>query len=147
MARFRFRLEASLQLSVQALETAQREFAREVQCLEICVRASAVQQERFEEAKEGHLDAGRHRPEDLGLWQIYTCEQKRRLCQCELERREQEAVMENARLVLLEAHREVEKFQRLKDKQVKAFLAAELQKEQKILDETGQVVHWRQKNM
>jgi flagellar FliJ protein len=106
-----------------------------------------VQQERFEEAKEGHLDAGRHRPEDLGLWQIYTCEQKRRLCQCELERREQEAVMENARLVLLEAHREVEKFQRLKDKQVKAFLAAELQKEQKILDETGQVVHWRQKNM
>jgi flagellar FliJ protein len=147
MARFRFRLEASLQLSVQALEAAQREFAQKVQYLEKCVRACAVQQERLGEAQDGHRDAGRHRPEELGMWQIYAREQKRRLCQCELEQMEQEAVMENARLVLLEAHREVEKFQRLKDKQAKAFLVAELQKEQKILDETGQVVHWHQQNM
>jgi len=39
----------------------------------------------------------------------------------------------------------VEKLVRLKEKQTKAFQLLELQKEQKILDETGQVLHWRQK--
>ena len=146
MARFRFRLEASLQLAEQALETAQREFAQEVQRLEVCVKACAIQQERFNEAEEGQRDAGRHRPEELGMWQIFALEQKRRLRQRELEQMEQEPVMENARRLLLEAHREVEKFQRLKEKQAKAFLVAELQKEQKVLDETGQVLHWRQQN-
>ena len=146
MARFRFRLEASLQLAEQALETAQRKFAQEVQRLEVCVKACAIQQKRFNEAEEGQRDAGRHRPEELGMWQIFALEQKRRLRQCEFERMEQEPVMENARRLLLEAHREVEKFRRLKEKQAKAFLVAELQKEQKILDETGQVLHWRQQS-
>jgi len=147
MARFRFRLEASLQLAEQALETAQRTFAQEVQRLDVCVKACAIQQGRYNEAEEGQRDAGRHRPEELGLWQIFTLEQRRRLRQCELKRMEQETIMENARCLLLEAHREVEKFLRLKEKQAKAFLVAELQKEQKILDETGQVLHWRQKNI
>jgi len=146
MVRFRFRLEASLRLAEQTLETAQREFAQEAQRLEVCVKACAIQQRRFNEALEGQREAGRQRPEELGLWQIFAFEQKGRLHQCELKRVEQEPVMENARRLLFEAHREVEKFQRLKEKQNKAFLVAELQKEQKVLDETGQVLHWRQQS-
>jgi flagellar FliJ protein len=52
--------------------------------------------------------------------------------------------MEKARHILLEAHREVEKLERLKEKQTKAFQLEESQKEQKILDETGQILHWHQ---
>ncbi|HUS88544.1 MAG TPA: flagellar export protein FliJ [Desulfosporosinus sp.] len=143
MARFRFRLEASLRLTEQALETAQRVFAQEVQHWQTLVKTCAIQQERFNTAQEGQRDAGRHRPEELGMWQIFVLEQLRRLRQGEAERLEQERVMENARRLLLEAHREVEKFRRLKEKQAKAFQLAESQKEQKILDETGQVLHWR----
>lgn len=144
MARFRFRLEASLRLAEQALETAQLVFAQEVQHWQTLVKTCAIQQERFNTAQEGQRDAGRHRPEELGMWQIFVLEQLRRLRQAEAERLEQERVMENARRLLLEAHREVEKFRRLKEKQAKAFQLAESQKEQKILDETGQILHWRQ---
>lgn len=144
MARFRFRLEASLRLAEQALEAAQREFAQEGQRWQALVKACAIQQEHFDEAQEGQREAGRHRPSDLGIWQIFALEQRKRLRQCDAERLEQELVMENARCILLEAHREVEKFRRLKEKQTKAFLLAELQKEQKVLDETGQVLYWRQ---
>ncbi|TGE32616.1 flagellar FliJ family protein [Desulfosporosinus sp. Sb-LF] len=147
MARFQFRLEASLRLAEQALEKAQREFAQEVQRWQACVHACMVQQERFDEAQEGQRDAGRHRPEELGVWQVFTLEQRKRLTQYEEQRIEQESVVDNARGILLEVHREVEKFQRLKDKQAKAFQWAELQREQKILDETGQVLHWRQQTM
>lgn len=146
MARFRFRLEASLQLAEKALETIQREFAQAVQRLEVCVKATVRQQERFTQAEEGQREAGRQRPEELGMWQIFVLEQKKRLRQCELEQVEQEQVMESVRCRLLEAHREMEKFRRLKEKQAKAFQMAELQKEQKLLDETGQILHWRQQN-
>lgn len=147
MALFLFRLEASLRIAEQALETAQREFAQEVQRWQSCVRACEVQQERFNDAQEGQRDAGRHRPEELGSWQIFASEHQRRLHRCEVERMEQEPIMENARHSLLEAHREVEKFGRLKEKQAKAFRLTELQKEQKVLDETGQVLHWRQQKI
>jgi len=145
MARFLFRLEASLRLAEQALETVQRKFAQEVQHWQASVKACAIQEKRLHEAQEGHRDAGRHRPETLGSWQIFTLDQQRQLRQCETERQEQEVIMEQARLDLGEAHREVEKFRRLREKQVKAFVWAELQKDQKILDETGQILHWRQR--
>ena len=144
MASFRFRLEASLRLAEQALETAQQVFAQEVQYWQTLVKICAIQQERFNTAQEGQRDAGRHRPEELGMWQIFVLEQLRELHKGEEERLEQERVMENARCMLLEAHREVEKFRRLKEKQAKAFQLAESQKEQKILDETGQILHWHQ---
>ena len=143
MARFRFRLEASLRIAGQALETAQRTFAQEVQHWKTLVEACKKQQAKFNDAQEGQRDAGRHRPQELGLWQIFVSEQQRRLHQGIEELREQELIMENARHILMEAHREVEKFERLKEKLTKAFELAELQKEQKILDETGQVLHWR----
>ncbi|HBP63767.1 MAG TPA: flagellar export protein FliJ [Desulfosporosinus sp.] len=146
MAGFRFRLEASLRLAVQALESAQREFAEEVRCWESLVEACKLQQEHFNEAQAGQREAGRHRAEELGLWQLFSAEQQRQLHQCKVALREQEPIMERARHILLEAHREVEKFERLKDKQSKAFQLAELQKEQKVLDETGQVLHWRQQS-
>lgn len=142
MARFRFRLGASLQLAQQLLESAQREYAIELQHWQVCVQARVVQQACYDEAQEGQRDAGRHRPEELGLCQVFALEQRRRLQQCEAKQSEQELVMENARRCLLEAHREVEKYERLKEKQATAFRATELQKEQKVLDETGQVLHW-----
>lgn len=145
MARFRFRLEASLRLAEQALETAQREFALEVQRWRTLVEAFERQQVMFNDAQEGQRDAGRNRPMELGIWQLFAAVQQRRLHQCLDTVSKQESIMENARHILLEAHREVEKFERLKEKQSKAFQVAELQKEQKILDETGQVLHWRQK--
>jgi len=143
MARFLFRLQASLRIAEQALETAQREFAQEVQRWQACVRACQVQQKCFNDAQEGQRDAARYQPEELGIWQIFASEHLRRLQSCEVKRLEQEPVMENARHILLEANREVEKFGRLKEKQAKAFGLAELQKEQIVLDETGQVLHWR----
>lgn len=143
MARFSFRLEASLHLAEQALETAQVEFAQEVQRWKLLVTARELQKEKFNNAQEGQREAGRHRPEELGTWQLFAAEQQRRLHQGNLELRKQELSMENARHVLLEAHREEEKLVRLKEKQAKAFQVVELQKEQKILDETGQVLHWR----
>lgn len=145
MARFRFRLEASLRLAEQALETAQREFALEVQRWRNFVEACEIQQVQFNEAQEGQRDAGLHRPIELGIWQLFAAELQRRLQQCIEALSKQERIMENARHILLEAHREVEKLQRLREKQTKAFQLAELQKEQKILDETGQVLHWLQK--
>ncbi|MDR3541379.1 MAG: flagellar export protein FliJ [Desulfosporosinus sp.] len=144
MARFLFRLEASLRLAEQVLETVQLKFAQEVQRWQGSVKACALQEERLHEAQEGQRDAGRHRPEALGSWQIFALDQQRRLRQCDLARHEQEVIMEQARHDLGEAHRELEKFRRLKEKQFKAFAWAELQKEQKISDETGQILHWRQ---
>ena len=144
MARFHFRLEASLRLAERALEKAQREFAFEAQRWRNLVEACEIQQGRFKEAQEGQRDAGRHRPIELGTWQLFAAEQQRRLQQCIEAQSKQERIMENARHILLEAHREVEKLERLREKQAKAFQIAELQKEQKILDENGQVLHWRQ---
>ena len=146
IARFRFRLEASLRLANQVLDSAQRGFAEEARRWQACDKACKIQQGRFHEALEGQRDAGRHRPEELGVWQVYTSEQRWRLRIREAERMEQGHVLEKARHILLEAHREVEKFRRLKERQARDFLVTELQKEQKILDETGQILYWRQQS-
>lgn len=142
MPKFQFRLEASLQLAEQDLEISQREFAQEQQRWQACVRACAMQQECYKNAQEGQWVASKQQPEELGAWQLFALEQRKRLIARETERMQQELVMEKARQVLLEAHRDMEKFQRLKEKQTCAFRVAELQKEQKGLDETGQVLHW-----
>lgn len=142
MARFHFRLDASLQLAQQALESAQREYAIETKRWQACLRAFETQQTCYYGALESQREAGLHRPEELKICQVFAFEQRRRLDQCEEMRKEQELVLENARSCLLEAHREVEKYERLKEKQAAAFRMTELQKEQKILDETGQVLHW-----
>ncbi|MGI6119838.1 MAG: flagellar export protein FliJ [Desulfosporosinus sp.] len=143
MARFRFRLEVSSRLAEQALEKIQREYVQEVRLWRTLAETYALQQERFIAAQEGQRNIGRKRPEELGIWQIFTSDQQRRLQQCNEELRKQELILENTRLRLLEAYREAEKLKRLKEKQAKAFQLAELQKEQRILDETGQVLYSR----
>ena len=145
MARFRFRLETSLQLAKQVLETAEWKFAREVKRWQACVQACALQREHFNEAQEGQREVGRHQPVDLKIWQVYVTEQGRRLKQYEAERLEQEQVKDNARRIMIEAHREVEKFGRLKETRAQAFRLLELQKEQKVLDETSQIIHWHKR--
>lgn len=142
MARFRFRLEVSLQLAQQVLELKQKEYAREMQCWQAYLEACDAQRRRYLEALAAQREAGRRRPEELGLCQVYALQQSRRLEDWETKKREQELCVEKAREGLLEAHREVEKYKRLKEKQSAAFLKKELEKEQKVLDETGQVLHW-----
>lgn len=142
MARFRFRLEASLQLAQQSLESQQIEYATEMQHWQACVKACAAQRQCYLEALAAQREAGRYRPEELGLCQVYALRQNRRLEQWEAKQREQKLSLEKAREALLEAHRDVEKYKRLKEKQITAFQKQELAKEQKVLDETGQVLHW-----
>ncbi|WP_407307322.1 flagellar export protein FliJ [Desulfosporosinus sp. SB140] len=144
MARFKFRLEVSLRLAEQTFKTAQRELAEEVRHWQVCKSASEAQQKTLLQAQEEQRNAGRCHPENLGMCQIFAYEQHKRLRECETKQIEQELILENARNNLLKAHREVEKFRSLKEKRLKAFRLAEVQKEQKILDETGQVLYWRQ---
>ncbi|AFM42704.1 Flagellar FliJ protein [Desulfosporosinus acidiphilus SJ4] len=145
MARFRFRFDASQRLADQLLDVAKREFAQEMQRLQVCIEARVTQLGRFNDALEGQRNAGLHSPEKLAIWQTYVFEQRRRLKEREAEKSAQEVMMEKARCRLIEAHREAEKFRRLKEKQFKAFQIKELIKEQKVLDETGQILHWQQK--
>ena len=147
VARFRFRLEVSLRLAKWALEEAQKVFAREFQLWQELVEACVIQQKILEAALDGQREASWLHPEDLGLWQVYAEEQLRRLRKKETERDFQKEVMEEARQKLLEAHREVEKFSRLKEKRRRAFEWAEAKKEQSLIDETGQVLYWRQQNI
>lgn len=144
MVRFRFRLEASLRLAEQDLETAQRQLAEAIQRWQVCLQKRNEQEERFQAAMEGQREAGRLHPETLGTWQAFVLEQRRRLRRSEQDLAVQEGAMEAARQTVLGTHREVEKFRRLKEKQAKAFWLAELRKEQKTLDEAGQVLYWRQ---
>jgi flagellar protein FliJ len=144
MARFRFRFEASRRLADQVLEMAQRKFAQEMQRWQTLDKACRFYGERFEKALAEQRNAGLHSPEELGYWQIFVLDQKRKLRKSEAERMEQERVLDQERQILIEAHREAEKFRRLKEKQAIAFRLKELLKEQKILDETGQVFYWRQ---
>lgn len=142
MSRFHFRLEASRTLAEQIFEKVQREFVQELQLWRSMVEAYENQQKILREALEGQRKISRDRPQELGIWQIYISEQQRRLHQCNANLKKQELVIEKVRQNLLEAHRELEKLERLKEKQTRAFQLAELQKEQKSLDETGQVIHW-----
>lgn len=142
MARLKFRLEASLRLAEQAFEKTQREFAEQVRLWHACKLACTTQRKTLLAAQEEQRDAALHHPENLGICQIFAREQQERLRQCETKQIEQERDMEKARCNLLRAHQDVEKFRRLKEKKVKAFLLAEVQKEQKMLDETGQIMHW-----
>lgn len=144
MSSFKFRLETNLKLAEQALGTAQRKFAEAERCWQECLRISALQRQRCLEAEAGQREAGLHRPEELAVWQVFVGDQRRHMRQCEAEERACELVRREVRNLLLETHREVEKFQRLKEKQTKAYEWAMLQKEQKVLDEMGQILYWRQ---
>ncbi|MDQ7096233.1 flagellar FliJ family protein [Desulfosporosinus sp. PR] len=147
MARFQFRLETSLRLAEQALKTARQELSAEIRRWLACKSASEEQRRVLLSAQEEQRNAGRCCPENLGICQVFAQEQQKKLRECEAKQIQQELVLEDARSNLLKAHQEAEKFRRLKEKQLKAFLLAEVRKEQKILDETGQVLYWRKQRL
>lgn len=142
MARFQFRLEASLKHAERASEEAQRSLARETQKYLLLFEARDEQKETWLAALEGQRQAGFTNPENLGRWQTYARLQHQLLLEQEAKLLEQEKIKEKMRLQVIRIHQEVEKLKRLKAKQEKAFVLAEQRKEQKILDEAGQVLFW-----
>lgn len=143
MARFRFRLEASLNLAKQVLNEAQLRLAVEIEHFQASLKARNLQEQRWQEALRGQEEAGSREPERLGLWRAYAEKMYELLKVREQEVLDQHARQEQARGVVIEAHREVEKLKRLKEKQKEAFEREALRREQKILDETGQVLYQR----
>jgi len=146
MAGFNFRLEASLSLAEQALAEAERQLARELQ------RQIALQRLRddcadlWHQALAGQRGASETHPQELGRWQAYT-----RFRFAELQRTEQSLQDQNtkvaaARMTVADAYREAEKLRRLRAKELAAFRLAEQRREQKILDEAGQIGFWWQRS-
>lgn len=147
MAGFRFRLEASLRLAEQALDIARRKLAEEVLRWQECSRQAESRKSLWEKAIEGQREAGWHRPQDLGAWQVYSVKQLQLLRASEAELEQQEQRVNQARFVVVAANQELEKFKRLKEKQAKLFLLKEQKRAQAVLDEAGQVLYWQQQNI
>jgi flagellar FliJ protein len=141
LASFRFRLQASLKIADQALQQSRQRLAEELQTLKALQLEERICRIRLLDALQGKREASQSHPADLGKWQTYTqqCEQSLRMAQARTERQEEE--VSKARETVLEANREVEKLKRLKEKQWAAFLEEQQRKEQKILDETGQILY------
>lgn len=147
MLRFRFRLEAALRLAEQALEDEQRRLAAELQKLYTLQVRSREQANAWQLALEGQREAGKHSPQDLGMWQSFAQKQLERLRTIERKITQQEEVVRTQRQRLLEAHQEAEKLQKLKEKQKAEYDLAEQRREQRILDEAGQVVFRRKQEL
>lgn len=146
MARFRFRLDASLRLAEQKLDNARRALAEELRVLDDCVRRRDLQSERYAEGLVGKREDALAHPERLGSWQIYCTDQLIRLRELEDKVKLQRKAVEAARQRVYLAHQECEKFRRLKEKRWLAFVQEERRKEQAALDEAGQIISWRRKN-
>lgn len=144
MAWFKFRLQASLSLAEKALEEAQRRLAEEIILWQKLIDKRDRLEESRQAALEGQRSTGLTHPEELGRWQAFAWEQYLKLQTCETELSAQEERTEEKRGLVLEAYREKEKFLRLRSRQAQAFALAEQRKEQKVLDETAQVVYMRQ---
>lgn len=146
MARFRFRLEASLRLAEQVLDKARRKMAEEMRKQQEIADLVERRRRRWELAVAGQREAGLHRPQELGGWQAYTVRQLGLLRASEAELAAQTARVEKARSAVVLAHQETEKFQRLKEKLLILFQRAEMKKEQAAIDEVGQVIYWHQRH-
>lgn len=146
MAKFRFRLEASLKLAENDLDNAKKLLAEEMRKLQACEERTAEQKRIWEDALRGQQEAGINQPGEISLWQMYAQRQALKLRQYEEELSLQQKKVEQARQELLVAYQEAEKFKRLKEKQKKDFLLIEQRKEQKLLDEAGQNIFLRQQN-
>lgn len=143
MPRFRFRLEASLRLAEIALDQELRRLAQEVQKLKQLEYERNRCENTWLQAAAGQRTAGLTSPRDLGIWQKYAenCLKLLRLKEKEVQGQAQ--TVQKCREALAAAHREAEKFRRLKERQLKLFRLAEEKREQKILDEAGQVLYWQ----
>lgn len=143
MARFKFRLQASLRLAQGVLEEAQRHLAEEISRWQVLSAQRDRQRKCWQAALEGQRLAGLSHPEELGRWQAFAREEYLKLQACEVELLEQEKRKEEKRRQVVETHREKEKFRRLKVRQAGSFALAEQRKEQKLLDEVGQIIYLR----
>ena len=146
MARFRFRLDASLRLAEQKLEDARRALAEELRRLDDLKQKRDHQQNLYGEVLEGQRKDALVHPEWLGYWQVYSLEQLEKLRRMEEEVKIQQKAVEQARQIVYLAHQECEKFRRLKEKRWLLFIREEEKKEQAILDEAGQIMNWRLKS-
>ncbi|KLU60377.1 flagellar FliJ protein [Peptococcaceae bacterium CEB3] len=138
MAQFKFRLETSLGLAENALEEAQRRLAEEVLRWQTLMLRRERQERRWLEGLNGQRRA---QPEELGRWQVFARQEYRKLQTCETELQEQEKRKEEQRRRVVESYRRKEKFRRLKGRQSRAWALAEQRREQKVLDEAGQIIY------
>lgn len=145
MPRFRFRLAASLRLAEQELEERQRLLADEIRRREEILARRDDQEKVYLEGIEGQRQAGCSEPERLGYWQKFCVDQLAKLRELDEELKQQTERVEKARQELFKAHQEKEKFRRLKAKRWLAFQLQEQRREQALLDEAGQIIHFRQK--
>ena len=143
MPRFKFRLAAALRLARRALEEQQRRLALELENLHTLQTRCRYQEKTWQLALEGQKEAGKSSPQDLGLWQNYAYKQFELLRRAERETYQQEQVVLEQRKILLEAHQDVEKLKKLKEKQKAQYDLVEQRREQGILDEAGQVIFGR----
>lgn len=144
MVRFKFRLEASLHLAENKLEQEECLLAEELRRLGTFKDRVEAQRLAWLEALEGQQMAAETQPEHIGLWQRYASQQMKILRRRESELAAQNLVVENKRTDLTRAYQDVEKIKRLKGKKYQAFLRAEQRREEKALDEAGQLGYWRQ---
>ena len=146
MPAFRFRLQVVLKIADQALKLAEQRLAEELRKRTALMEECYACQTRLQDALQGKRRALIQTPSELGKWQMYVQQCNKSLQWAKQRLKEQEEVVEKARKIVVEAKREVEKLKRLKEKQWLAFLEEERRNEQKVLDETGQVLYQRQIN-
>lgn len=138
MKSFRFRLEASLRLANQELDIARGLLAKEMRLLQQLTEQRNQQEQCLGRAYQGQKRACLVEPQNLGLWQKYTGEQKEKLYFCKNKVDEQQKVADEYRENLIKCRIKVEKFERLKAKKLRLYYIEELKKEQSVIDEIAQ---------
>ncbi|AHF07785.1 flagellar FliJ family protein [Desulfitobacterium metallireducens] len=144
MPQFKFRLDAPLRLAERELENERRCLAKELEKLHQKKTFCIDKEKQWQKALEGQREAGLKEPEHLGSWQEYAVSLLQQLRKLQQELELQEKVVDVQRLRVRNAHQEQEKLKKLKEKQEAAFWLKEQRREQKALDETGQVIFIRQ---
>ncbi len=147
MAKFQFRLEASLRLAKKGLEDEQRLFAENLRMVTQAKEAFELQLNCWNLAIAGQREASVTRPEQIGLWQKFSQKQLELLRNCDNDLKYAEKLLEEQRNKLIKANQEYEKFLRLKKKQGNQYRLEELRENQKVLDETAQALYFRKENL
>lgn len=144
MPQFKFRLDAPLRLAERELENERRHLAQELENLHQKQVLYSEKEKQWQRALVGQREAGLKEPEQLGSWQAYGVNLHQQLQKLQQELLLQEKVVEEQRLRVKSAHQEQEKLKKLKEKQEAVFWLKEQRREQKALDEAGQVIFIRQ---
>lgn len=135
---FKFRLEASLRLAEQKMETAQGILSQEIRVMQSIQMEYNKEAQVLEEAFSYQAIEALQNPRNLRICQLFIEAQKEKLKQLAERLDFQEAVVTECREAVKACRVNVEKFKRLKEKKWKDFVAAEQKKEQALLDEIGQ---------